>query len=657
MSARRAQPASEKPRKHAAVQKPPRARWNSGLPPGLFLVLAIAAFYTWTTTSSKYDFVWGTRKPDHYNLQAEGFLAGHLYLAQDPPKELLALKDPLDPVANAPYRLHDASLYKGHYYVYYGPAPVITLYLPWRVITGWSIPNNFAVLLYVLAGYIFSCLLLFQLLRAAGIQLSWLWTRVAIAALGLCQTVPIILRRPYMYETAVASAFCFFIGGMYFLARYVLGENPRPWHAVLAGLCLGLTPACRPNFTVIVVLVLAAYLLYLFLGRKLRGAEWIRDAAFFAAPMGVCGLLLMWFNWARFGSPLEFGQDYILVGGVLDRGVSPVISVLPNLYRFLIERPLVFPHFPFFELATNGPFGSSLWQSGVDHLEPICGLLIICPLCIAGLLLPFLFRRFQRELPVALRFVLLLLATVAVANMFAIVLVVHQVTQRYELDFAPALFIVSLFTMFFLAARLQDARARRAVSILLVAGCLAAAVMQAALSINSYGNDLMSMNPPQFARLASLFGDDETTLRRGVLGVMLDGEIKFPSRPPGTREALMTTGMRRHSNALFVEYVSNDRIRIGYSISGRAIQYGPEIPIVAGNPYPLQVRYPNSSTQYTIKVTIGEAKALDLSTAFYPTSFSNATVGRNDLGEPPNLQPFSGEITAPKGLQIAAPVD
>ena len=657
MSARRAQPAAEKPSKHAAIHKPPRTRWNSGLPPGMFLVLAIAAFYAWTTTSSKYDFVWGTRKPDHYNLQAEGFLAGHLYLAQDPPKEMLALKDPLDPVANAPYRLHDASLYKGHYYVYFGPAPVITLYLPWRIITGWSIPNNFAVLLYVLAGYVLSCLLLFQLLQAAGIQLSWLWTRVAIAALGLCQTVPIILRRPYMYETAVAAAFCFFIGGMYFLARYVVGEKPRPWHAVLGGLFLGLTPACRPNFTVIAVLVLAAYLLYLFLGRKFRGRDLVRDAVLFGAPVAVCGLLLMWFNWARFGNPMEFGEDYLLASGVLDRGISPVISVLPNLYRFLVERPLFFPHFPFFELATNGPFGSSMWQAGVEHLEPIAGILIISPLCMAALLLPFLLRRFDRELPTTLRFVLILLPAAAIANMVTIVNVVHQVTQRYELDFAPALFIVSLFTMFFLAARLPSAGARRAVSIVLVAGCLFSAAVQAALSVNSYGNDLMAMNPPQFARLASFFGDDEASLRRGVLGVVLDGEIKFLSRPPGTREALLTTGMRRHANALFVEYVSADRIRIGYSISGRAVQYGPQIPIVAGNPYPLQVRYPNSTTQYTIKVMIGEQKALDLSTAFYPTSFSNAAVGRNDLGEPFHLQPFSGEISAPKGLQIAAAVD
>src|SRR5262249_33154255 len=127
------------------------------LPPGIFLFMAVAAFYVWTATSSQYAFVWGTKKADHYNLLAEGFLKGNLSLAKDPPKELLALKDPLDPVANEKYRLHDASLYNGHYYVYFGPVPVLTLYLPWLVITGWSVPNNLAVILYLLSGYIFSC--------------------------------------------------------------------------------------------------------------------------------------------------------------------------------------------------------------------------------------------------------------------------------------------------------------------------------------------------------------------------------------------------------------------------------------------------------------------------------------------------------------------
>jgi hypothetical protein len=71
----------------------------------------------------------------HYEYLAEGFVHGHTYLPLQPAPQLLALKDPYDPAANAPYRLWDATLYNGRYYLYFGPAPLI-LFLPWRILTG-----------------------------------------------------------------------------------------------------------------------------------------------------------------------------------------------------------------------------------------------------------------------------------------------------------------------------------------------------------------------------------------------------------------------------------------------------------------------------------------------------------------------------------------
>src|ERR1043165_1124942 len=307
MTPRQSRPATKT---KAKPQERPRSGWNTGPPPGTFLFLAIAAFYVWTATSSQYAFVWGTKRADHYNLLGEGFLRGHLYLAQDPPKEMLALKDPLDPVANREYGLHDASLYNGHYYVYFGPVPVITLYLPWRLITGWHIPNNLAAVIYMLGGFLFSCMLLFKLLRACAIEPSWIMKRLLIIALALCQSGPIILRRAYMYETALAAAYCFFIGGMYFLARYMIAEKPRRMDAVLAGLFLGFTPGCRPNFAAIVAIILLGYALYQWRYRRLPLSSLKRDLLWFGGPIVACGLLLAWYNLARFGNPMEFGTSY-----------------------------------------------------------------------------------------------------------------------------------------------------------------------------------------------------------------------------------------------------------------------------------------------------------------------------------------------------------
>jgi len=124
-------------------------------------------FYRWTATSSGDAFEFQTHSPAHYNLLTEGFLRGHLYLAQDPAPELLALPDPRDPEANARWRLHDASLYHGHYYLYFGPVPVLALYVPLRLLGGSPSPN-LAAFIFAAFGYTFSCVLLWRLLVAVG---------------------------------------------------------------------------------------------------------------------------------------------------------------------------------------------------------------------------------------------------------------------------------------------------------------------------------------------------------------------------------------------------------------------------------------------------------------------------------------------------------
>jgi hypothetical protein len=639
----------------AANQEQVHRGWYTGLPPGMFIVLAVAAFYVWTATSSQYDFIWGTKKSDHYNLLAEGFLEGHLYLAVDPPKELLALKNPLDPKANAPYRMHDVSLYNGHYYVYFGPVPVITLYLPWRIITGWSIPNNLAVIIYLMAGYIFSCLLLFTLLSAAGVQISWLQKRLVVIALGLCQTAPIILRRAYMYETAVAAGFCFLLAGFYFLARYVFAEKPRMWHAMAAGLFLGFTPGCRPNYAAVVAVAAAGYFIYQWRSRGVRGRELVRELCLFGGPIAFCGLALAWYNYARFGNPLNVGQIYQLVGSDVDRGMSVHLSaLLPGLYRFLLQTPIRVHHFPFFELATAGNFGSELWPPQTDHMEPVTGILTTSPLCIVGLALPWLLWRFRSKFGPPLRFVLLTIYLSVLANMVAIVMTVYRVTQRYEVDFAPSLLLLSLFAVIYLIARIEQKNYRHAAIAGFAGVIVFSAVVQAGLSINAYDNQLMERNVTAFTELASYFGDDSSTMRRLVYSIKLDGDITFTQQSAGMREALVTTGVPGRSNCIFIEYLGGGRLRFGVYMSGAGTRLGPETDTLPGKPYKMEMLYGAGLGHVEIK--LDDAIALSAPTFFFPTTLADASVLTNNIGVPANLRPFSGQLDSPQGLQFGAAV-
>src|SRR5262249_19108337 len=143
---------------------------------------------------------------------------------------------------------------------------------------------------------------------------------------------------------------------------------------------------------------------------------------------------------------------------------------VPGLYRIFVQFPVWVRHFPFFELATTGKFGAETWPPGTDYVEPIAGILVTSPLCIAGLLLPVFLWRFRARIPAAVVYLLLSTYVAAVTSMFTIVMVVHRIAQRYLLDFAPALLILSFYVLLYLVAHVQTVRYRQALDAATVLG-------------------------------------------------------------------------------------------------------------------------------------------------------------------------------------------
>ena len=106
----------------------------------MLLFVAVACFHFTTAWVRGPALNWHGQTSEYYPLLTDAFLAGQTSLLVQPSAELLALPDPHDPVANARFRLHDASLYHGKYYLYFGPTPAIVLFLPYKVLTGSHLP-------------------------------------------------------------------------------------------------------------------------------------------------------------------------------------------------------------------------------------------------------------------------------------------------------------------------------------------------------------------------------------------------------------------------------------------------------------------------------------------------------------------------------------
>src|SRR3989338_9310428 len=118
----------------------------------ILLLTIIFSFFLWTATEGQNSFHLERDYFSPYNLLAKGFLQGQLNLPVNPPIELLNLKNPYDPIANAKFRemgYHDFSLYKGKFYLYFAPVPALLLYLPYRALTGRGLPDNFVCFIFI----------------------------------------------------------------------------------------------------------------------------------------------------------------------------------------------------------------------------------------------------------------------------------------------------------------------------------------------------------------------------------------------------------------------------------------------------------------------------------------------------------------------------
>ena len=200
--------------------KPPDVRWAVGI-----ALLASALFCVWTVHTSRAALEFRGPKRDYYNLLVQGFRKGHLYMDADPDPSLLALA-PAERPGNAPFLL-DASLYRGHYYLYFGVVPAALIYLPYAVLTGQGFPEAWAALIFAFAGLFFSTLWWLDAKSRFFPRSGTLWAVVSILGIAMGSAVPSTLRRPLFYEVAIAAGYAFMMLALWSFTRARLSTGRR----------------------------------------------------------------------------------------------------------------------------------------------------------------------------------------------------------------------------------------------------------------------------------------------------------------------------------------------------------------------------------------------------------------------------------------------
>jgi hypothetical protein len=313
----------------------------------------------------------------HYEYLAEGFARGHTYLSLEPDPELLALRDPYDSSANTGHKLWDASLYRGKYYLYFGPAPAV-LMAAWRMVTGHVPPQRLAVAAAALADLAALALLLSGFRRRYFPRLSPLALGGILVVAFHASWLPVLLRRSAVWELPIVAAVAFLAWAIYFLWRFHESGGKARW-ALAGGVAVSFLVASRATY---LFSAGAVTLLYFVPVAQVAGlARGIRRTALLTVLVAVAGGLgLLAYNHARFGGWLDFGQRYQLWGADERQVVHFSPSYAPfNAWTYIFSLPQFGPYFPFVH-----PFAPEVTPRGYIKTEDIYGFVYMLPVQLAG---------------------------------------------------------------------------------------------------------------------------------------------------------------------------------------------------------------------------------------------------------------------------------
>jgi hypothetical protein len=400
---------------------------------GTLVLVAVAYAYFSTGGSWQFRDGWG-----YFGKLGEAFLSGRLYLNEQPPESLLALSNPYDPAQrmHVDAGMHDASLYNGQYYLYWGPVPGVVHAL-WELVSHQLLTDSLAGLSAGMA-----IVLGFALTMREARRKYWplaphwvVWGSTLAFALG--GIAVFLVARPSVYHEAILAGLAFLLPSWYYLLKAYGQPQPSRRALVISGVLMALAIGGRITllgYAGATALVLLALVIGQWGSSQISRA---RDLLAYCAPIGVMGILLGWYNLARFGSAFDFGTAYQLAGvPMAPYHLGSYLS--ENFTLYLAAIPKLVPGYPYFRLF----WGDALVfpnqrQLHVNLEPPLVSPFLLAPVALLSLAVPFVARAWKRAPSI------LIVSVLCGTPVTILCLSTSEgVDGRYYGDIAPALTLV-----------------------------------------------------------------------------------------------------------------------------------------------------------------------------------------------------------------------
>jgi hypothetical protein len=505
-----------------------------------------------------------SKEPDgFYGMLTDALLSGQLHLKVEPDPRLAQLDNPWLSYQGIP-RLHDATYFHGHYYVYFGITPVILYFAPVKILTGKFPYQGSAGVLFAFVGFLAGLWLLRRLIDLQENQPSAGWKALGIIVWGYANYAFVDCQSVTFYTVPILCAFACLMVALAAIERALSSSkvSTAAGFIMAASLCWGLAVGGRPQY-VLSLPLLAIPVIFLLARESGQWAKGKRRALLASAlvPAAVIGAGLAWYNYARFGSVSEFGFRYQFTGS--DNRFIQMWNprlILPNLGRYSLSDALYMVYFPFF--APVGIFiGFFAWC-------PFSGLAALLPLSL-----------FERRLRTDPRWICVAFCTAAAGAIHLFSLCILPIgVDRYDVDFLPEFLLAALFTAiaYFGVAPRWPRVARILASVVLAAAAAVSVSKLLSLALDRTPNAAQrrviatALNWPT-AAVQSLTG--------GLKGPS-ELDLSFATLPQGIRTPLIATGIG--NDVLFAEGIDKDHLRLGFIHLGNDPIYGPAFAVKPG---------------------------------------------------------------------------
>ena len=439
--------------------------------------------------------------PHHgqYQELAHSLAEGTAVLPYEPDERLLSKENPYDTAAlnveQIPYRM-DYAYYEGNYYAYFGIVPELLLYLPVYLLTGRDLPNYMAVFVFYIGFSIGVFGLIWELIRRFEKKVPYLAYLLLSVTVVTAGHYSVLVAKPDIYNVAVMAGNCFTALGCYLLIRGS-GVEKRRWLYYLTGsLCFSFVAGCRPQ-----MLLYAVFLLPFFIPqirkKKLFSKDSVKETLSLVIPVILVAVTVCGYNYARFGSPVDFGATYSLTTNDMNHRGMNLSRTFRGLFSFLFQPPVLTSSFPFLKSAVLK--GSYMGKNIVECFYG--GILFTSPVTLSVIYLLIGEREKKNQKPCKLA--VLLLVTSLVIAVFDIN--AAGVIVRYMSDMAFGIMAASVLVWMSVLSD-ENVRIRRNSYRLLFILCLAGWMLSFFSIVTKEGAvTLYEYRPELYYEIASYF--------------------------------------------------------------------------------------------------------------------------------------------------------